>query len=39
LGIETETFRFVSQCLNHYTTACPLIKIRQYLNIRVNISI
>jgi hypothetical protein len=22
-GIEPATFRFVSQCLNHYATACP----------------
>jgi hypothetical protein len=23
-GIETATFRFVAQCLNHYAIACPL---------------
>jgi hypothetical protein len=28
LGIEPVTFRFVTQCLNHYATACP--RIRQW---------
>ena len=35
-GIEPATFRLVTQCLNHYATACPISKDRTAFSFRVN---